>query len=298
MVFQFRRISAFSIEYLSLRILEDIVERIDFIHAQTGACVGQIENTFRYGAVRVNGVLVDHRSIRTSLGKLEGLVPVILADIVTNCSPRVGITSHDQHKAAFIIMAVIVLHDGIGGGVIAVQPLAVLYTVRIIGFIILNHRISRLKWPDSYIIARVLVTAVAHQIVFNQGPIGIPHCNSVAADLFHIIVSHHHIGGRIPVHRNSRRILLPLVTPGSADKLDSRSVHTFKGTAGDQHIVVSARNSGQLSAPDIRLYIEENTSVPFKVNIAVDIVNVAVRNRYTGRRSEILDGHVYSPQSL
>ena len=144
----------------------------------------------------------------------------------------------NQHESALVIMTVIVLHQGVGRSMVAIESLPVLSTVCIVCLIVLNHGVGSFKGPNTHIIAGVLIAAVFRQIVLDQGAVGVTCGNTVTADLFHVVVPHHHIRGGVPVERDVRAVGEPLVAPGRIDELNARTVHIDKRAALNQNVVI------------------------------------------------------------
>ena len=172
------------------------------------------------------------------------------------------IAAHNQHETTFIVMTIVILHNRIGRGMIAVKSLSICCSVGFISLIVLQHCICRLKGPDSYIISCILETTVFCKIVFNQSSVCIADSNTISANMFHIVSFYYHIGRWIPVNRHARIILFPLVTPLGAYQLNGRTVYPFKSTAGNTDVVIFTWHTCQLSILNVRLYIKEYTAIP------------------------------------
>ena len=175
-------------------------------------------------------------------------------------------------------MTVIILHYRIRRSMVAIQALSICRSVGFISFIVLQYRICRFKRPNAYIITCFLETTVFCQIVLNQSPICISDRNTVSTDIFHIIFFHYHIRGWIPIHRNSRVILFPLITPLRTYQLNSRTIYSLESTAGNPYIIIFAGYTCQNSILNISLHIKENTAVPFQINISIDVMNITIFN--------------------
>src|SRR5208283_5939709 len=153
-----------------------------------------------------NRVVVNQSVLHRS-GKIDAAGAVVFADIVTGDGadvPRAGLgllsaVVANQQKAAVVVVAIVVLNDGVLAVPIGIEPFSVALALGAIGFVILNQRVVSTPGPDGHVVAFGSLIGTPDDVVFHYRAVRRHHHNPVAADVVEDISPHGHTEARIPV---------------------------------------------------------------------------------------------------
>ena len=143
----------------------------------------------------VEGVVVDLGG--GGVGDQKQAVVVVLADVVAHRALD-GLGLAEQHEAALVVVAVVVLVGGAPAGV-AVVGLAVAVVDGAVGLVELEEGVLTAPGPDGgvvhgAVIALGVLARAAADVVLDEGRNAELGHDGVAAGLLHIVVADDHVG--------------------------------------------------------------------------------------------------------
>src|SRR5699024_7856740 len=164
--------------------------------------------------------------------------------------------------------------------------------------VVLDNRVRRLEGPDPGVVSRVLVPGMAGEVVFHQCAICIANRNRVPTEVTQLVIAHHHSSGGVPIQWSLRIVHQGLVRPRRAHELDPRTVDALDGVAFDEHVVEFGGHPVELPVVNIGFDVEEDPSVPLRVQVPVDAVHVQIPNGDPVDDAEVTRGDVDGAQVL
>src|SRR5581483_1347195 len=128
---------------------------------------------------------------------MENAGAVIPADVVTDYGAQVAEVlvrvpfagRADEHESAFVIVAVVVLENGVARIEVGIEALAVERGSRQVSLVQLEQRVIGAPGPDTGVVAPRAPIAIARDVVFDQGGVSRPRHDAVAPDVVHKVVA-------------------------------------------------------------------------------------------------------------
>src|SRR5256885_4067604 len=145
----------------------------------------------------VNSVVVNQAFFHGA-GNIDAARAVILADVVAHyrscvsgafCSVMPGCVAN-QEKTTVVVVAVIVLGDGIAAIPVGIKALSVALSFRSVSFVELNHRIVGAPGPDGYVVSIRPLIGMPDNVAFDDGAVCRNHHDAIAADVVQLIPPH------------------------------------------------------------------------------------------------------------
>src|ERR1700674_1789165 len=160
----------------------------------------------------VDGVVVNGR-VDHWPGYVDAPSVIVLTDVVAHYSTDIanvfaGIVPTfvaDQHEAAVIFVAVVILNDSIAAVPIGIEALTVALPMGQIDFLKLDCRIVRAPRPDTHIKTLGSLVRLTNNVVFHQGAISRHRHDTVAANIVEGVVPYHHAQAGIPLRAHPMR---------------------------------------------------------------------------------------------
>ena len=156
-------------------------------------------------SVDIDGVVVNDRIFRGA-GNADASVVIVPADVVAdNGSDVADIVLRadraiiaDKQESAIVVMAVVVLNDGISAVPVRIKSFAIVTAASCVCFVVLNDGVIRAPCPDADIVPfRPLVSASNH-VVLDQSTVGRDVNDAVPADVVQEVISNHNTQTWVP----------------------------------------------------------------------------------------------------
>ena len=159
----------------------------------------------------VNSVVVNQAFFHGT-GDIDAARAVILADVVAHYRARVtGAFCRlmpafvaNQEKTTVVVVAVIVLDEGIAAIPVGIKALPVALSFRSVGLVVLNHRIVGAPGPDGYVVSIRPLIGMPDNVAFDDGAVCRNHHDAIAADVMQVVSPKPHLKTRIPSRANPR----------------------------------------------------------------------------------------------